>query len=43
MRFLANEVSRDTYVNVMGQYRPCGEAHEFWLRKKEFIGSTSAS
>lgn len=29
MRFLANEVSRDTYVNVMGQYRPCGEAHKF--------------
>lgn len=29
MRFLANEVSMDTYVNVMGQYRPCGEAHEF--------------
>lgn len=24
--FLADEVSRDTYVNVMGQYRPCGEA-----------------
>jgi len=25
-RFLAREVSRDTYVNVMSQYRPCGEA-----------------
>jgi hypothetical protein len=24
MRFLANEVSRDTYVNVMGQYYPLG-------------------
>ena len=24
MRFLANEVSRDTYVNVMGQYYPAG-------------------
>jgi putative pyruvate formate lyase activating enzyme len=29
MRFLANEVSGDTYVNVMSQYRPCGEAHNF--------------
>lgn len=27
MEFLANEISRDTYVNVMDQYRPCGEAH----------------
>jgi putative pyruvate formate lyase activating enzyme len=26
MRFLAREVSPDTYVNVMAQYRPCGEA-----------------
>jgi putative pyruvate formate lyase activating enzyme len=28
MRFLASEVSRDTYVNVMNQYRPCGRAFE---------------
>ncbi|UCG13847.1 MAG: radical SAM protein [Deltaproteobacteria bacterium] len=27
MRFLATELSGDTYVNVMSQYRPCGEAH----------------
>jgi len=26
MRFLAAEVSPDTYVNVMGQYRPAGKA-----------------
>lgn len=26
MRFLAQEISRQTYVNIMGQYRPCGEA-----------------
>lgn len=26
MRFLAWEVSPDTYVNIMAQYRPCGEA-----------------
>jgi putative pyruvate formate lyase activating enzyme len=25
-RFLAREVSRDTYLNLMAQYRPCGEA-----------------
>jgi putative pyruvate formate lyase activating enzyme len=29
MGFLANEISKDTYVNVMSQYRPCGEAHNF--------------
>ena len=27
MRFLAREVSPNTYVNVMNQYRPCGRAH----------------
>lgn len=26
MSFLADELSRDTYVNVMSQYRPCGRA-----------------
>jgi putative pyruvate formate lyase activating enzyme len=26
MRFLAEEISPETYVNVMAQYRPCGEA-----------------
>jgi len=28
-RFLAEEVSRDTYVNIMDQYRPCYRAHEY--------------
>jgi putative pyruvate formate lyase activating enzyme len=28
MEFLAREVSPNTYVNVMGQYRPCGRAQE---------------
>ena len=28
MRFLAQEVSKNTYVNVMNQYRPCGLARE---------------
>lgn len=27
MRFLAREISRDTYVNIMPQYRPEGQAH----------------
>ncbi len=26
MRFLADEISTNTYVNIMNQYRPCGEA-----------------
>ena len=25
-RFLTDRISRHTYINVMGQYRPCGEA-----------------
>lgn len=28
MNYLANEISEDTYVNIMPQYRPCGRAHE---------------
>lgn len=28
MRFLGEEISADTYVNVMGQYRPCHRAAE---------------
>lgn len=27
MRFIANEISADTYVNIMNQYRPCGLAY----------------
>ncbi|HSG06548.1 MAG TPA: radical SAM protein, partial [Nitrospiria bacterium] len=29
MRFIARELSRDTYVNIMDQYRPCGNAFRF--------------
>ena len=29
LKFLAEEISPDTYVNVMGQYRPCFEAGRF--------------
>lgn len=28
MRFLAREISPSTYVNIMPQYRPCGQAFE---------------
>jgi putative pyruvate formate lyase activating enzyme len=28
MNFLAREISPDTYINVMDQYRPCGHANE---------------
>jgi putative pyruvate formate lyase activating enzyme len=33
LEFLAGEISPDTYVNVMDQYRPCGKVHD-----DEFIG-----
>jgi putative pyruvate formate lyase activating enzyme len=29
LRFVAEEISRDTYLNLMDQYRPCYRAHEF--------------
>jgi putative pyruvate formate lyase activating enzyme len=29
MRFLADEISPATYVNIMDQYRPCGEIEQF--------------
>jgi len=28
MKFVAEKISKNTYVNVMAQYRPCGEAHQ---------------
>ncbi|MDL1968745.1 MAG: radical SAM protein [Deltaproteobacteria bacterium] len=28
MRFIANKISKNTYVNIMPQYRPCGRAYE---------------
>lgn len=29
MKFLSEEISPDTYVNIMFQYRPCGEAYKY--------------
>lgn len=29
MRFLAQEISPNTYVNIMDQYHPCGEAYKY--------------
>lgn len=29
MRFIAKEISPDTYVNIMDQYRPCGNAYKY--------------
>jgi putative pyruvate formate lyase activating enzyme len=29
MRFIAREISPDTYVNIMDQYRPCGNADKY--------------
>jgi len=28
MRFIASRISRNSYVNIMSQYRPCGRASE---------------
>ncbi|HHT9126017.1 MAG TPA: radical SAM protein [Candidatus Brocadiia bacterium] len=29
MKFLATEISKNTYVNIMDQYHPCGQAHKY--------------
>lgn len=29
LSFIAGEISPDTYVNIMAQYRPCGQAHKY--------------
>ena len=29
VRFIAEEISKETYVNIMNQYRPCFEAYEY--------------
>jgi putative pyruvate formate lyase activating enzyme len=31
MHFIANEISPNTYVNIMDQYRPCGNAYKYPL------------
>ena len=41
MRFIASKISKNTYVNIMPQYRPCGRAGEVkelsvYLSKKDF-------
>jgi putative pyruvate formate lyase activating enzyme len=38
MEFLAQEISPQTYVNVMGQYRPCGRAAEHPVLRKLLTG-----
>jgi len=46
-RFLAEEISRDTYINIMAQYRPCYRAHEHPLldrpiTRKEYADAVAA-
>jgi len=43
MEFLAREVSRDTYVNIMDQYRPCGEAWKDSLVNRPLRGDEHRS
>jgi putative pyruvate formate lyase activating enzyme len=38
MRFLAREISPNTYVNVMAQYRPCGRASEVQALRRSITG-----
>jgi putative pyruvate formate lyase activating enzyme len=29
LSFIAGQISPDTYVNIMAQYRPCGQAQNY--------------
>jgi putative pyruvate formate lyase activating enzyme len=29
LKYIAEEISPNTYVNIMDQYRPCGTAHKY--------------
>ncbi len=43
-RFIAEEISRDTYVNVMAQYRPCHRAGDFpELDRRPTVGEFRAA
>ncbi len=41
MRFLAKEISLDTYVNVMDQYRPCHRSAEVPALRRQITGEES--
>jgi putative pyruvate formate lyase activating enzyme len=48
MRFIAGEISPDTYVNIMDQYRPCGNAAKYspldrCITHDEFEGALKAA
>lgn len=48
MRFIAEEISPSTYVNIMDQWRPCGEAHLYpelsrRISRKEFEEALEAA
>ncbi len=38
MRFLSNEISENTYVNIMDQYHPCGDAYNFQELSRKITG-----
>ena len=48
LKYIAEEISPNTYVNVMGQYRPCGTAHKYppldrSITSDEYIGALRAA
>jgi putative pyruvate formate lyase activating enzyme len=48
MRFIADEISSDTYVNIMAQYFPAHKAHDYRelkrrISKQEFAAALKAA
>jgi len=44
--FIADQISRQTYINIMAQYHPCGEAYRFaqincYVNQKEYMEAIS--
>ena len=42
LEFLAKEISRDTYLNLMDQFRPCHRAHEYPELNRPITGAEYA-
>lgn len=38
MEFIANEISRDTYINIMAQYRPMYQAYDYPMLSRAITG-----
>ncbi|MFH1338306.1 MAG: radical SAM protein [Candidatus Omnitrophota bacterium] len=48
MEFISRQISPDTYINIMAQYRPCAEAYKFpridrYISQQEYVEAVEIS